>query len=347
MTAGQRLGVAEELGVGGGAVGRDHRGHAEELVDGVVDVGPDGEGQVRRQRPRRRRPRQEPQRSGDLGGAGAGVVGVEREQHGDRRVLAGPVGVVLAGLEVRQRGLALPAVGEDPLALVEQALVPERLERPHDALHVGEVHGLVVVGEVDPPGLAGDVALPGVGGALDQRPAVVVEAVDAVLDDAGPARELELLLRLHLGGQAVAVPSEAPLDPPAPHRLVAGHGVLHEAGEEVAVVGEPVGEGRAVVEDELVVPARSGLDRGREGPVCGPELEDLLLEAGVVGLLLDLGVRRLAARRVGHAHRVLEARQPPGALRRPGILEVDAVLPPEQGDAMVAHLRRADESQGR
>ena len=113
--------------------------------------------------------------------------------------------------------------------------------------------------------------------------------VDPVLDDRRPTRHLELLLGLHLGGQAVTVPSEAALDPPAAHRLVPGHGVLHEAGEQVPVVGEPVGEGRAVVEDVLVVAAGAGLDRGRERAVLGPELEDLLLEAGVVGLLGDVG----------------------------------------------------------
>ena len=53
-------------------------------------------------------------------------------------------------------------------------------------------------------------------------------------------------------------------------------------------MGEPVGEGRAVVEDVLVGAPGPGLDRRREGAVLGPELEDLLLEAGVVGLLVDL-----------------------------------------------------------
>ena len=97
---------------------------------------------------------------------------------------------------------------------------------------------------------------------------------------AGPAGDLELLLGLRLGRQAVAVPAEAALDPRAPHGLVAGDGVLDEAGEQVAVVGEAVGEGGTVVEDELVVAAGPGLDRGLEGAVGRPEGEDLLLEAG-------------------------------------------------------------------
>ena len=73
--------------------------------------------------------------------------------------------------------------------------------------------------------------LPSVGSALDETRAVVVEALDPVLDDAGAPGYLQLLLRLHLGGQAVAVPPEAALDPSSAHRLVPGDHVLHEAGQ--------------------------------------------------------------------------------------------------------------------
>ena len=116
------------------------------LDDGVVDVGADGEGEVGRQRPRRRRPRQQP---------GARPRSVEQlEADRQRRVLAVAVDVVHPRLGVAERGLAAPAVGQHAEALVDQALVPERLEGPHDALHVVEVEGLVVVLEVDPAGLA-------------------------------------------------------------------------------------------------------------------------------------------------------------------------------------------------
>ena len=67
-----------------------------------------------------------------------------------RRVLALAVAVVEARLEVRDGRLRRPRVGQHARALVEQALVPEPLEGPQHALHVGEVHGLVVVLEVDP-----------------------------------------------------------------------------------------------------------------------------------------------------------------------------------------------------
>ena len=82
---------------------------------------------------------------------------------------------------------------------------------------------------------------------------MVVEPLDAVVGDLLAPRDAELLLGLHLGRQPVAVPAEAPLDPAAPHGLVAGDDVLDVAGQQVAVVGQAVGEGRAVVEDVLVV----------------------------------------------------------------------------------------------
>ena len=97
----------------------------------------------------------------------------------------------------------------------------------------------------------------------------------------------ELLLGLDLGGQTVAVPPEAALDAAALHRLVAGDDVLDVAGEQVAVVRQAVGEGRAVVEDELVaadLTARTvggaRLDAGDEGAVGVPVAPDPLLDLG-------------------------------------------------------------------
>ena len=65
--------------------------------------------------------------------------------------------------------------------------------------------------------------------------------------------------RLELGGQAVGVPAEAALDLAPAHRLVARDEVLDVAGQQVAVVRQPVGERRAVVEDELVGAVGAGL----------------------------------------------------------------------------------------
>lgn len=77
----------------------------------------------------------------------------------------------------------------------------------------------------------------------------------------------------------MAVPAEAPRHVVAAHGLVPGHDVLDGAGEDVAVVREPRGEGRAVVEDVLGE-VLGALELGVEGLDVGPELEDPLLLAG-------------------------------------------------------------------
>ena len=87
----------------------------------------------------------------------------------------------------------------------------------------------------------------------------------------------------------MAVPPETALHASAPHRLVPGHRVLHEAGEQVSVVGKAVGERGTVVEDVLVVAAGPCLHRGRERAVLGPEGEHPLFERRVIRLLGDLG----------------------------------------------------------
>jgi hypothetical protein len=266
------------------------------LDHGVGQAGPRRQAQVGRQRPRRRGPG--PHLRGAVaeqlaGGAGAG--GVELEGDGERRVLAGTGGVVETDLEVRQRGLGPPRVGHDAVGLVDEALVPQPLEGPDHGLHVGEVHGLVVVVEVDPAGLSGDVALPLVRVAQHRGAAVVVEAVDAVLGDGQATRDAGLLLDHHLRGKAVAVPAEAPVDPLAPHGLVAGDDVLDVAGQQVAVVGEPVGEGRAVVEDELVV-ERALLDGALEGVLLRPAVEQPPFQGGQVRARGHGGIGRCITR---------------------------------------------------
>ena len=177
----------------------------------------------------------------------------------DGRVLAHLVDVVVhPQLVVGQRRLVVPAVGQHAEALVDQALVVQRLERPDDRLHVVGVERLVVVVEVDPAGLAGDVVAP-LPRVLQHRLAALgVELLDADLEDLVLGLDAELGHRLELGGQAVGVPPEPALDPAAAHRLVARDEVLDVAGQQVAVVRQAVGERRPVVEDELVVAVGAG-----------------------------------------------------------------------------------------
>ena len=283
LERGHRGSVAELGGVGLESFGPHHVVGAVQIDDGVVEVRSHGQRKVRRQRPGGGGPGQDLQRGRIAGGE------VQVEGHGDGRVLAGAGGVVESDLEVGQRGLGSPRVGHHPVRLVDQALVPQLLERPHDAFHVGEVHGLVVVGEVDPPGLAGDVALPLRGVAEYRGTAVIVELGDSELGDRLVAGDSQFLLGRHLGGEAVAVPTETTLDPPAPHGLVTGHDVLHVSGQQVAVVGESVGKGGTVVE-HVPVGLWALLDGGFEGPVGGPPLEDPTLDGRVVGAARNLRV---------------------------------------------------------
>src|SRR5690606_16653785 len=271
--------LAEFAGVGGHAgFGEDVAG-ALGLDHGVVDLGVDGGGEVRRQRPGRGGPHQEL-------GAGEGRLAGDLEAHGDRRVLPVAVGVVHLGLGGGEGGLAAPAVPQGAVALVDQALVVEGLEGPHDALHVVQVERLVVVVEVDPAGLAGDVVLPFAGELEDGGLGGGVEPVDAVVLDVGFGLEAEFAFGGDLGGHAVGVPPEAAFDAAAAHGLVARDDVLDVPGEEVPVVGQAVGEGGAVVEDELVASLVAGfavLDGGLEGLVLRPEVEDAAFDLGQVG----------------------------------------------------------------
>ena len=143
----------------------------------VADVRADRDGQVGRQRPRGGGPGQQP------------LPGLQLEPDGHRRVLPLGVGVVVhPQLVVGQRGLAPPAVRQHLEALVDQALVPQLPEGPHDALHVREVERLVVVLEVDPARLPGHVVLPLARVAQHGFAAGLVELLDAHGDDARPCR---------------------------------------------------------------------------------------------------------------------------------------------------------------
>ena len=247
----------------------------------------DHDREVRAQGPRRRRP--------DQGQRALGRPAREAHAHGDRGVLTHLVDVLVhPQLVVGQRGLVVPAVGQDAEALVGEPLLPQLLEGPHDRLHVVEVEGLVVVVEVDPPRLPGDVLAPLVGVLEDRLPALRVERLDPHLEDLVGGLDAELAHRLELGGQAVGVPAEAALDPSAAHGLVARDQVLDVAGQQVAVVGQAVGERRAVVEHELVgaVLARVALlDAGPEGVVGLPVGQHPLLDLGEAGSGRDAALR--------------------------------------------------------
>ncbi len=269
-------------------LGQHHPAALAVLDLDVRDVGPHGHREVRRHGPGRRRPDQRVGTVQRRAGRGQGHA------HGDGGILTHLVGVVEAGLLVRQRCLLVPAVRQHAEALVDQPLVVEFPERPHHRLHEVEIERLVVVVEVHPPRLTGDVVAPLAGVPQHRLLAVRVELRQTHRVDLALVGDAELLLRLELGGQTVAVPTESALDLLAAHRLEARHQVLDVAGQQVAVVRETVGERRAVVEDVLVG-VGTRVDGRTEGAVGVPAREDLLLEvrelhAAVAGLVRHAGV---------------------------------------------------------
>ena len=203
---------------------------AVQLHHRVVEVGADDEPEVRRQRPRRGGPGQH------LHWARVTVDRSEAERNGDCRILAWAGGVVEADLKVRQRRLSTPAVGHYPVGFVDEALVPQLLERPDDRLHIVEVHRLVVVLEIDPAGLTGDRLFPLARVLHDRGATRLVEVLDAVLGNCDAAGNVKLLLGFHLGGKAVAIPTEAAVDLFALHRVIAGDHIFDVPGEEMAMV---------------------------------------------------------------------------------------------------------------
>ena len=183
------------------------------LHDDVVDVAADHHRQVGRQRPRRRRP--------DEGERTLGRPARQPQADGHGGVDALLVDVLVhPQLVVGQRGLVVPAVGQHAEALVGEPLVVQLLEGPHDALHVGEVEGLVVVVEVDPAGLAGHVVAPLRGVLEDGLAALRVELLDAEVED--------LLGRLH--ARAGASPRARPAGRGCPSRSAARPGARAWSG---------------------------------------------------------------------------------------------------------------------
>ena len=268
--------LAQFPGVGGQACLRQHEPPILHPHKHIRDVGIDRDGLVGRQGPGCGGPDQQ------VGAVEIGIGSAHPEADGDGRVLAALVDVVVHPQFVAgQRGLVVPAVRQDPDALVGQPGVPELLERPDDRLHERQVEGLVVVVEVHPPRLPGDVGPPFVGVLQHRGAAGVVELLDTHRLDLGLVGDAELPLHLEFGGQAVGVPAEAAFHLVAAHGPVARHDVLDVAGQQVPVVRQPVGEGRPVVEDVLLG-AVAALDAGPEGVVGGPVVQDVEFQGGKV-----------------------------------------------------------------
>ena len=117
---------------------------------------------------------------------------------------------------------------------------------------------------------------------------MVVEFVDAIVGDRLATRELELLLGVQFRREAVAIPAEAALSDLAAHGLVARNQILHEAGDEMTVMRQAIGEGRAIIEDELLgTLGPTAVDRLMKDVFGQPPSRDFLFHLGEGGRGID------------------------------------------------------------
>ncbi len=119
---------------------RDDHGTSVDLVRRVVELGMERDRQVRRNRPRRRRPDQDrhgaSREFGDALREFIRALGRERELHVDRRRRV----ILVFDFRFRERGAAVNAPVHRLLALVDQPLLDEPAERPRDGGLVAEIH---------------------------------------------------------------------------------------------------------------------------------------------------------------------------------------------------------------
>jgi len=215
--------------------------------------------------------------------------GLVEQREADERARIDDVAVALGDLVRGQRGAATGAVGDDPVALDQQALVEDRLERPPDRFDVGVVERVIGLVGVDPEADPLGERVPLVDVAEHRLAALGIELGHAVALDVVLVDEAELLLDLELHRQPVAVPAALARDHVALHRLVAGKDVLEDARQDVVRARAPVGSRWALVEDEARRPLAAP-DRLVEDIALAPAFEHLLFEVREVLGRVDLGI---------------------------------------------------------
>ncbi len=194
--------------------------------------------------------------------------------------------VALRDLVGGERGPAPRAVGNDLVALIEPAVVPDPPQRPPDRLDVVVVQRDVGVVEVEPEADPLGQPVPVLHVAEDGLPAALVELGDPIGLDLGLRGDAQLPLDLQLDGQAVTVPPRLARDVVAGHGPVARIDVLEDTGEDVVRAGPAVGGRRALVE----APERgalAALQGAGKGVALAPALEHSLLELGEGLLRVD------------------------------------------------------------
>ncbi len=254
----------EVAGDGGG--GEDVPGAVLRPNDAVLEPLPDGDEEVRGERPGSGRPDEE---------HAVFARALEREPKRDGRV--GRFVVPLGDLVGGEGGLAPRTVRKDVVTFLEQPVVEEGLEGPPHALDVRRVHRPVRVVVVEPVAEQAAHLSPDGRDFEGAGPARLAEPLHAVRLDLLLRLQAEALLDLELDRKAVAVPSRHrahEVDPA--HPTVAQLDVLQDPRDQVTDMGRAVGGRGPFGEPERRTSHRSFEDGGRYAGLL-PVREDAAL----------------------------------------------------------------------
>ncbi len=309
--------IAERLAGGladrPGQLGGEDHDPSVEFVGAVVEVGMEGDRQVGRDGPGRRRPDQDRRLAAGERRDARREIPSGRRRQGELDVDRRRGVVLVLDLGLGQRGAAVRAPVHRLLALVDEALLDEPPQGADDRSLVAVVHrevGLVPVAEDAEP-LEVDAHL------VDEAGGVGAAGAAEVGDAHPGLLRAQLAVDLQLDGQAVAVPARHVGRVEPGHRPRLDDEVLEDLVEGGADVDVAVGVRRTVVQDEA-----------RGAP---PGLTDARVEAVRLPARQDL---RLGRRQVG-AHRKVGARQ------------VDGVFPLGHGSPHCTRAGEPDPAAGR
>ena len=248
------------------------------------------EGEVRRERPRGRRPCEE-----------IGVLVRRFELHNGRAL--GDILVSLRHLVRGERRAAARAVWNDLMPLIEKPLLPDLLQRPplrlDEVILVRDVGMLHIRPETDDIGelLPHALILP------DRLTAFLDERLDAVLLDLFLPIDADRLLDLQLNGQPMRVPAclaehLAPL-----HRLIARQHILDDARQNVPDMRAAVRRRRAVVERERIA-ALTLVNSTLCNMILAPKIRNSFLARSKIQIRIYFFVQKNPSRSI-HSHAIL------------------------------------------
>ena len=242
------------------------------------------ESEVRRQRPRGRRPREE-----------VGILIGSLEAH-DCRTLR-HILIALRNLVRGERRAAARAVRDDLVPLIEEPLLPDLLERPplglDEVVLVRDVGMLHVRPEADDIGelLPHRLVCP------DGFAALLDERLDAVVLDLLLAVDADRLLDLELDGQPMRVPARLAKHLAPLHRLIARQHILDHTRQDMPDVRAAVRRRRTIVERERLA-ALTLIHRLLCNMILTPKIRNGFLTRGKIQIGIYFLVQRNPSRSV-------------------------------------------------